>query len=137
MSLRATGTRSAYAAEVPGESLEKSAQECRRFIRDADDRVRCLTIEFEIELGFGPAVVPVSEALELAPSRGRFTSAVRLTAMLTRGVCRAMPSFCAIAGGGDDGLRDEAMSESRRKCQNRSEGNQRLSWQEWQGYQQR
>src|SRR3954468_14118254 len=29
------------------------------FIREADDLVRCLTIELEIELGLGPAVVPV------------------------------------------------------------------------------
>jgi NAD(P)-dependent dehydrogenase (short-subunit alcohol dehydrogenase family) len=31
-------------------ALEKFVEERRRFIRDADDLVRCLTIEFEIEL---------------------------------------------------------------------------------------
>jgi hypothetical protein len=36
--------------------LEEFAEERRRFIRDADDLVRCLTIEFEIELGAGLAV---------------------------------------------------------------------------------
>jgi hypothetical protein len=36
-------------------------------IRDADDLVRCLTIEFEIEFGLGSAVAPVKEKFELAP----------------------------------------------------------------------
>ncbi len=39
----------------------------RCFIRDADNLVRCLTIEFKIELGLGPTVVPVGEKFELAP----------------------------------------------------------------------
>lgn len=42
-------------------------EERRRFLRDTDDLVRCLTIEFEIELGLGPTVVPVRKNLELAP----------------------------------------------------------------------
>src|SRR5262249_13363214 len=46
--------------------LEVFAEERRRFIRDADDLVRCLTIEFEIELGLGSTIIPVSEAFELA-----------------------------------------------------------------------
>ena len=36
-------------------------------IRDADDLVRCLTIELEIELGLGSTVVPVGKTPELAP----------------------------------------------------------------------
>src|SRR5438067_1307739 len=32
-------------------ALKESAEERRRFIRNADDLVRCLTIEFEIERG--------------------------------------------------------------------------------------
>src|SRR5712691_7009657 len=50
-------------------SLKESAEERRRFIRDAGDLVRCLTIEFEIELGLGPAVVPVGKRFELAPTQ--------------------------------------------------------------------
>ena len=50
-------------------SLKESADERARFIRDAGDLVRCLTIEFEIELGFGAAVVPVGKTFELAPSQ--------------------------------------------------------------------
>jgi hypothetical protein len=48
-------------------ALKEFAEERRRFIRDADDLVRCLTIEFEIELGPGSAVIPVGEMFELAP----------------------------------------------------------------------
>jgi hypothetical protein len=48
-------------------TLEEFTEERRRFLRDADDLVRCLTIEFEIELGRGLAVIPVGEMFELAP----------------------------------------------------------------------
>src|SRR5437762_5285044 len=50
-----------------GLSLKESAEERRCFIRDADDLVRCLTIEFEVELGLGSTVVPVGKKFELAP----------------------------------------------------------------------
>ena len=46
--------------------LKESAQECCRSIRDADDFVRCLAIEFEIEFGFGAIVVPVAKTFQLA-----------------------------------------------------------------------
>src|SRR6059058_35245 len=48
-------------------ALKESAEERRRFIRDADDLVRCLPIEFEIELGPGLAVIPVGKGFEFAP----------------------------------------------------------------------
>src|SRR5207302_4214808 len=48
---------------------KESAEERRRFIRDADNLVRRLTIEFEIELGLGSTVVPVGKKLELAPPK--------------------------------------------------------------------
>src|SRR5437763_8783930 len=44
------------------ERLEKGGG----FIREADDLVRGLTIELEVELGLGPTVLPVGEALEVA-----------------------------------------------------------------------
>ena len=50
-------------------SLEESTEECGRFIRDAHDLVRCLTIELEVELGLGSTVVPVGEEFELASSQ--------------------------------------------------------------------
>ena len=49
-------------------ALKELAQERRRRIRDADDFVRRLAIELEIELGLGPVVLPVTEPLELAAS---------------------------------------------------------------------
>src|SRR2546422_8545250 len=48
-------------------ALKESAEERCRFLRDADNLVRCLTIEFEIELGLGLTVVPVGKKSELAP----------------------------------------------------------------------
>src|SRR5436190_17666450 len=48
--------------------LKELAQECSRFIRDANDFVRCLAIEFEIEFGFGAIVVPVAKTLQFATS---------------------------------------------------------------------
>ena len=47
-------------------ALKESAEERPRFIRDADNLIRCLTIEFEIELGLGSTVVPIGKKLELA-----------------------------------------------------------------------
>src|SRR5262249_9889829 len=46
--------------------LKKSAEKCRRCIRDAEYFVRRLTIEFEIELRLGAAVVPVGKKFQLA-----------------------------------------------------------------------
>src|SRR5438105_15329324 len=53
-------------AGEPTAALKESAEERGRFIGDASDLVRCLTIEFEIELGLRPAVVPVGKTFELA-----------------------------------------------------------------------
>ena len=51
-------------------AIREAAQERGRLIRDADDLVCCLAIEFEIELGLGSAVAPVCEAFELGPPQG-------------------------------------------------------------------
>ena len=48
-------------------ALEEFAEEGRGLIRDPDDLVRGLTIEFEIELGPGLPVIPLGEMPELAP----------------------------------------------------------------------
>ena len=48
-------------------ALKESAEKRRRFIRDTDDLIRCLTIELEIELGLGSTVVPVGKTFKLAP----------------------------------------------------------------------
>jgi len=46
--------------------LKEFAEECCRFIREADDFVRCLAIEFEIEFGFRAIVIPVAKTFQLA-----------------------------------------------------------------------
>src|SRR5215468_8749762 len=50
-------------------ALKESAEERRRFVRDAGDLVRCLAIEFEIELALGSTVVPIAKEFELTPSQ--------------------------------------------------------------------
>src|SRR5271165_2555752 len=45
---------------------EEPAEKRRRLIRDADDLVRGLSIEFKIEFGSRPAVIPVGKMVELA-----------------------------------------------------------------------
>jgi hypothetical protein len=55
---------------APGQadhSLEESIEKLRDFIRDADDFVRCLAIEFEIKLGFRLAIIPLGKFFEFAP----------------------------------------------------------------------
>jgi len=47
--------------------LEEFVEKRRRFIRDANDFVRCLTIKFKIELSPGLAVIPVGAMFEFAP----------------------------------------------------------------------
>ena len=90
--------------------LKQFAKECGRFVRDADDLVRCLTIEFEIELRLRPAVVPVAKRFQLATSQAPFRQ---------RGAsdgdadARRLPEDAAFLwdrfGGGDDPTRDETL----------------------------
>lgn len=47
--------------------LKEPAEERSRFVGDACDLVRRLTIEFEIELGLGSPAVPILERLEFVP----------------------------------------------------------------------
>ena len=46
--------------------LKESAQECCRFIRDANDLIRCLAIKLEIEFRLGAILVPVAKMFQLA-----------------------------------------------------------------------
>src|SRR5262245_65672815 len=50
----------------PVASKEAAEERCC-LVRDADDLVRRLTVELEVELGLGSIVVPIGESLELAP----------------------------------------------------------------------
>src|SRR2546425_9001982 len=87
---------------------EQTAEERRRLIRDADDLVRCLTIELEIELGLGSTVVPVGKTLELAPPQAPLREAGASDGDTH---ARRLPGdpafFCDRFGRGDDAARDE------------------------------
>jgi hypothetical protein len=89
-------------------ALKESAEERRRFIRDADNLVRCLTIEFEIELGLGSTVVPVGKKFELAPPQAPLRER---GASNGNAHARRLPSDPAFLydrfGRGDDTARDE------------------------------
>jgi len=89
--------------------LEEAIEKRRRFIRDADDFVRCLAIEFEIELGFRLSIIPIGKLFEFTPPQcplrqsGAFdgdADAGRLTGD------SAFPRDCL--GGSDRATRDEA-----------------------------
>src|SRR5438046_9971202 len=90
------------------ELKEEPVEERRRFVRDADNLVRGLAIEFEIELGLGSTVVPVGKKSELAPPQAP---------LCERGAsdgdahARRLPGdpafFCDRFGRGDDAARDE------------------------------
>ena len=89
-------------------ALKESAEKRRRFIRDADNLVRCLTIEFEIELGLGSTVVPAGKKFELAPTQAplRERGASYGDAHARR--LPGNPAFlCDRFGRGDDAARDE------------------------------
>jgi hypothetical protein len=89
-------------------ALKEPAEERRRFIRDADNLVGCLTIEFEIELGLRSTIVPVGKKFEFAPPQAP---------LCQRGAsdgdahARRLPGdlafFCDRFGRGDDAARDE------------------------------
>src|SRR5437763_10196927 len=87
-------------------ALKESAEERRRFIRDADNLVRCLTIEFEIELGLGATVVPVGKKFELAPPQAPLRQRrVSDGDAHTRRLPGDPRSLCDRIGRGDDAAR--------------------------------
>jgi hypothetical protein len=88
--------------------LKESAEERRRFIRDADDLVRCLTIEFEIELGLGPTVVPVGKKFEVAPPQATLCDRGASDGDAHARRLPGDPAFlCDCFGRGHDAARDE------------------------------
>jgi hypothetical protein len=103
---RLRGAISGFISKSTG--LKEPAEEFLRFIRDADNLVRCLTIEFEIELGFGSTVFPVGKKFELAPPQ----APLRLRAASNGDAhARRLPGdpafFCDRFGRGDDAARDQ------------------------------
>src|SRR6266566_3841090 len=89
-------------------ALKECAEERRRFIRDAGDLVRCLTIEFEIELGLGPTVVPVGKRFELAPPQAPLRERGASDGDAHARRLPGNPTFlCDCFGRGDDAAGDE------------------------------
>src|SRR5207245_6658083 len=89
-------------------ALKEPAEKRRRFIRDADNLVRCLTIEFEIELGLGSTVVPVGKKLELAPPEAPLRERGASDGDAHARRLPGDPAFlCNRFGRGDDAARDE------------------------------
>jgi hypothetical protein len=89
-------------------ALKEPAEEHRRFIRDANNLVRCLTIEFEIELGLGSTVVPVGKKFELAPPQPPLCQRGASDADAQARRLSGDPAFlCDRFGRGNDAARDE------------------------------
>src|SRR5262249_50445810 len=82
--------------------------ERRRFIRNAGDLVRCLTIEFEIELSLRSTVVPVAKKFELAPPQAPLGPRGASEGDADAPRLPGDPGFlCDRFGRGDDAARDE------------------------------
>src|SRR2546422_11651995 len=89
-------------------ALKESAEERCRFLRDADNLVRCLTIEFEIELGLGSTVVPVGKKSELSPPQAPLCERGASDGDAHAQRLPGDPAFsCDRFGRGDDAARDE------------------------------
>src|SRR5207247_10946699 len=89
-------------------ALKESAEERCRFLRDADNLVRCLTIEFEIELGLGSTVVPVGKKFELAPPQAPLRERGASDGNAHARRLPGDPAFlCDRFGRGDNAARDE------------------------------
>src|SRR5262245_10637638 len=91
--------------------LEESLEEGFRRVRDAHDLVRRLTIELEIELGSGLAVLPLGQAFELAPPQWALREP---RAPDGDAHARRLPGDAALPGdrfgGGDHAAGDEALA---------------------------
>ena len=92
-------------------SSKEVAEERRRSIRYADDLVRRLTIEFEIELGLGPVIVPVGKRFELTSSQAPLCARNASDGDAhTRRLPGDAPFFCDRLGRDDDPVRDKTRS---------------------------
>src|SRR6266487_2460058 len=99
---------SLFMARIEILSLKESAKEQRRFIRDADDLVGCLTIKFEVELGLGSTVVPVGKKFQLAPPQAPLRERGASDGDADARRLPGDPAFlCDRFGRGDDAARDE------------------------------
>ena len=87
---------------------KESAKERRRFIRDADNFVRCLTIKLKVELGLGSTIVPFGKRFELASAEGPFCERGAPDADADARRLPGDPAFsCYRLGGNHDAARDQ------------------------------
>ena len=93
---------------VSGAALKESVEECRCFIRDTGELVRCLTIEFKIKLSFGSTVVPIAKALEFVSPEGVLRERATFDSDAHARRLAGDPAFLWDRfRGGDDAARDE------------------------------
>src|SRR5258708_36038951 len=77
-------------------------------MRDTSELVRCLTIEFKIELSFGSTVVPIAKALEfVSPERPLRERATFNSDAHARRLAVAPAFLWDRFRGGDDAARDQ------------------------------
>jgi hypothetical protein len=89
--------------------LEESIEKRSRLIRDTDDFVRCLAIEFEIELGFRLAVIPVGKLFEFDPPQWPLRKSGAFDGDVNAGRLTGDSAFLRdCLGGSDRATRDEA-----------------------------
>jgi hypothetical protein len=90
--------------------LKESAKERARFIRNADNFICRLPIEFEIELGLRSAVLPVAKRLQFSASEPPFR---RCGPFDVDAHARRLPENAGFLwdhfGGGDDAQRDKTL----------------------------
>jgi len=86
-------------------------EEHGRIIGEADDFVGGLAIEFEIELGFGAAVVPLVEGFELGSTEGASGQGGAFDGDGdARGLAEEAGFLWDWCGGGDEGFCDESLA---------------------------
>src|SRR5215472_9597789 len=85
-------------------------EECRCFIGNTDDLVRCLTVEFKIKLSLGSAVVPIAKALELAPPERPLRESATFNCDAHARRLPGYPLLWDRFRGSDDGAGDETRS---------------------------
>ena len=100
---------------------EEAVEEVRRRVREADDLVRRLAIELEVELGLGSTVVPFGKEFQLAPpevsfgERGASDARGSLTAVLTAKIMVRVPRYCRSAADAETGATALILRHSRER----------------------
>src|ERR1700751_2882589 len=107
----AVATKLALCSSKKDRRSEEAFEKGLRLIRDADDLIRRLPVELEIELGLGLTVVPVVEGLGIISPEWPLgeCGALDCYAHAPRLSCNAAFLRDRL-GGGDDATRDQALA---------------------------